>query len=188
MPELFTTPRLVLREFTEADLDDLVELYNDPEVMRYLNGGKPVPRDELRDTILPRLMRGYPRYGGGPGCWAAQTRADGQFLGWFALTPTGADRPDEAELGYRLNRCAWGVGYATEGSTALIRKGFTDLGLTRVFAQTMAVNAASRRVMEKAGLAYVRTFHETWDDPLPGTELGEVEYALDVREWRRRQA
>ena len=51
--------------------------------------------------------------------------------------------------------------------------------MRRVFAQTMAVNLASRRVMEKSGLRFVRTFHLTWDDPIPGAEDGEVEYALD---------
>ena len=42
----------------------------------------------------------------------------------------------------------------------------------------MAVNLASRRVMEKSGLRYVRRFNLDFDDPLPGTEQGEVEYAL----------
>jgi len=42
----------------------------------------------------------------------------------------------------------------------------------------MAINLASRRVMENAGLKCVRTFHPRWEDPLPGTEHGEVEYAL----------
>jgi len=55
--------------------------------------------------------------------------------------------------------------------------------MRRVWAQTMAVNSRSRRVMEKAGLAYVRTSHEEFDDPLPGTEHGEVEYALTKAEW-----
>ena len=47
----------------------------------------------------------------------------------------------------------------------------------------MAVNLGSRRVMEKAGLAFVRTFHLEWDDPLEGTEQGEVEYAITRAEW-----
>jgi RimJ/RimL family protein N-acetyltransferase len=42
----------------------------------------------------------------------------------------------------------------------------------------MAANTRSRRVMENAGLRYVRTFHANWDDPIPGTERGEVEYEL----------
>jgi RimJ/RimL family protein N-acetyltransferase len=61
------------------------------------------------------------------------------------------------ELGYRLRRQAWGRGYATEGSRALIRNGFTELGVRRVFATTMAVNLGSRRVLEKAGPAHSAT-------------------------------
>jgi RimJ/RimL family protein N-acetyltransferase len=187
MPVLLRTERLVLRDLAETDLDELVELYNDPEVMRFLNGGRPAARQHLRDVELPRLLRLFDRYGG-PGHWAAEARQGGQFLGWFALEPLGADRPDEAELGYRLRRSAWGRGYGTEGSRALVHKGFTELGLRRVIAQTMAVNAASRRVMEKTGLVFDRVFHGTWPDPLPGTEHGEVEYALDRADWQRREA
>jgi RimJ/RimL family protein N-acetyltransferase len=58
----------------------------------------------------------------------------------------------------------------------------------RVWAQTMAVNLASRRVMEKASLKYVRTFHLRWEDPLPGAEHGEVGYALTKDDWERREA
>ncbi len=52
----------------------------------------------------------------------------------------------------------------------------------------MAVNLASRRAMEKAGLEYTRTFHLEWEDPLPGTEHGEVEYALTKEDWERQEA
>jgi RimJ/RimL family protein N-acetyltransferase len=78
-----------------------------------------------------------------------------------------------------------GKGYATEGSVALIRKAFEELGVQRVAAFAMAVNAASRRVMEKAGLKHVRTFHESWSDPIPGMEHGEVEYELRKEDWDR---
>jgi len=69
----------------------------------------------------------------------------------------------------------------------LIRRGFTELGARRVWAWTMAVNTRSRRVMEKVGLAHVRTFYEEWDDFLPGTEHGEVEYALTKADWEQQQ-
>ena len=69
----------------------------------------------------------------------------------------------------------------------MIDDGFLRRGVERVRATTMAVNTPSRGVMERAGLSYVRTFHEEWDDPLPGTELGEVEYALTRRTWERRR-
>ena len=50
--------------------------------------------------------------------------------------------------------------------------------MRRVVAEAMAVNLASRRVMEKAGLTLVRTFHQPWLYPIEGDELGDVEYAL----------
>jgi RimJ/RimL family protein N-acetyltransferase len=47
----------------------------------------------------------------------------------------------------------------------------------------MAVNTASRRVMEKAGMRLVRTFHQEWPDKIPGDEHGDVEYAITREEW-----
>ncbi len=87
------------------------------------------------------------------------------------------------ELGYRLHRRYWGQGLATEGAKALIEWGFTERGVRRVFATAMTVNHASRRVLEKVGLRYVRTFFEDWPDPIDGTEHGDMEYALTRTEW-----
>ncbi|MEU4566427.1 GNAT family N-acetyltransferase [Micromonospora sp. NPDC023956] len=174
---LLETARLRLRRLTPADLGHLVELDSDPEVMRYLTGGRPTPLPVVRDELLPTLLDQYDRWPG-LGRWAAVDRVHGAFLGWFALDPPphpAADRT-QAELGYRLRRSAWGSGLATEGSRALVRYAFGGLGLRRVWAETMAVNVRSRRVMEKAGLRHLRTFHPTWEDPIPGSEHGEVEY------------
>jgi RimJ/RimL family protein N-acetyltransferase len=180
------TERLLLRQFTESDVDNLHDLDGDPEVMRFLNGGKPTPRDVIRNETLPRFLHSYERFEGF-GVWAAIERWAGRFVGWFEFYPWKDVDPDEVELGYRLRRSAWGKGYATEGSRALIRKGFTELGVRRVVAETMAVNTASRRVMEKAGLRYVRTFHQEWPQHIEGSEYGDVEYALTKADWERRQ-
>jgi RimJ/RimL family protein N-acetyltransferase len=181
------TGRLALRRFTGADVDDLVDLDGDPLVMRYLTGGIPTPREAIQDEVLPRFLHYYERFAGF-GFWAAIDRSTGEFLGWFHFRPPADDRLDEAELGYRLRRSAWGRGYATEGSRALVRKGFAEFGVQRVFALTMAVNLASRRVTEKSGLTLVRTFHESWPHPIDGAEQGEVEYALTRPEWERERA
>ncbi|RZU72037.1 RimJ/RimL family protein N-acetyltransferase [Micromonospora kangleipakensis] len=177
---LLETGRLRLRRLTVDDVGHLVELDSDPEVMRFLTNGRPTPVETIREQ-LTRTLAQYDRH---PdlGRWAALDRVTGQFLGWFALTPS--DDGTEAELGYRLRRSAWGSGLATEGSRALVRHALGTAGVRRVWAETMAVNVASRRVMAKAGLRYVRTFHLTWDDPIPGTEHGEVEYELRREDWR----
>jgi RimJ/RimL family protein N-acetyltransferase len=177
------TERLILRRFTDADVDNLVALDSDPGVMRFLTGA-PTPREVIETEILPQFLV---EDGSRLGCWAAVERCTGAFVGWFQLRrpqwPLEARGPDDAELGYRLRTSCWGKGYGTEGSHALIGKAFTELGVTRVVATTMAVNIASRRVMEKAGLRLVRTFHVAFADPLPGTEHGEVEYAVTGDEW-----
>jgi RimJ/RimL family protein N-acetyltransferase len=52
----------------------------------------------------------------------------------------------------------------------------------------MAINTASRRVMEKAGLRFVRAYHAEWPVRIPGDEHGDVEYALDRDEWEQDRA
>ncbi|MFE5582664.1 GNAT family N-acetyltransferase [Kitasatospora sp. NPDC056531] len=180
------TERLLLRPFTEADADHLFALDNDPEVMRFINGGKPTSLETVRTRILPRLRHDYPCFGT-RGFWAAEEKATGAFLGWFEFRPLDEHSPAVVELGYRLNQAAWGRGYATEGSRELIDKGFTELRVERVTANTMAVNTRSRRVMEKSGLSFLRTFTGDWPDAIPGSEHGEVEYELTRSDWQRRR-
>ena len=152
------------------------------EVMRYLTGGRQIPREEIRDQIIPFHLGVYDRLDR-LGTWAAESTATGEFLGWFHFRPGPGGDITNIDLGYRLRRSEWNKGYATEGSRALISMGFTDLGVERVFAHTMTVNTASRRVMEKCGLTLVRTTPYEGADVIEGTEHGEVEYALTKLEW-----
>lgn len=179
------TERLTLRRFTPDDLDLLYELDHDPAVMHFINGGKPTPRAEIENDQLPGIIAAYDCWPGF-GRWAAIETRSGRFLGWFALR-VEADAVDTPELGYRLHRHAWGQGFATEGARALVRKAFTESGAQRVWATTMTVNTASRWVMEKAGLRYVRTFFMDWPDVIEGGEHGDVEYALTRIEWQAHQ-
>jgi RimJ/RimL family protein N-acetyltransferase len=188
------TERLWLRQFTEADVDNLFDLDSDPEVMRFVNGGAPTPRAAIEADILPSFLGYYERFAG-YGFWAAIEKASGEFLGWFHFRPLEGAGPGEVELGYRLRKAAWGQGYGTEASRALIRKGFTELGVRRVVASTFADNLASRRVMEKAGLTLVRTYRTTPADnvALYGItcsdlfEKDDVEYALDKADWEQQE-
>jgi len=146
------TDRLLLRPAEPSDVDDLRALDADPEVMRFLGA------DGASSVGLI----------GRTGYWVGVEKATGDFVGWFGLGE---------ELGYRVRRSKWGLGYATEGAKAVLGKAFAD-GVERVTAQTMFVNTGSRRVMEKLGMRHVRTFHVDWADPLPGSEQGEVEYEI----------
>ncbi len=186
------TDRLVLRYLTADDADNLIELDSDPEVMRYLSGGEPTSPQRIREVVLPYMLEYYEQ-GDAFGYWAAIEKSTGEFLGWFHFRehpseggPAGAPERDGIEVGYRLLKKAWGKGYGTEGTRALVGKGFRELGVRRVYAETMAVNKASRRVMEKSGLSYVRTFKQDWPEQIEGSELGEVEYAVTREEWLKK--
>ena len=184
---LLRTPRLVLRQFTEDDTDNLFELNSDPEVTRYLTGGTSTPREQIRDEIIPFHLAVYQRFDR-LGTWAAESGAGGEFLGWFHLRPGHGTEITNVELGYRLRRAAWNQGYATEGSRALIDMGFASLRVDRVFGDTMTVNAGSRHVMEKCGMTLVRTVPYEGAFDIEGAERGEVEYALTRQEWEARTA
>jgi RimJ/RimL family protein N-acetyltransferase len=170
---MLTTTRLSLRPVCPADRTELVALESDPLVMRYLNGGHPVPVAGLpeADFLTPR--------GEEPEVLVARSRANAAFIGWFALFDEGlVDGLRTAEIGYRLTRAAWGNGYATEGVLAILEAAFNTLGFGRVRAETMAVNQASRHVLEKAGFRPIKTIFPKRSYPVPGAEQGDVIYEI----------
>lgn len=193
---LLETERLILRRFTEDDADTLYELDSDPDVMRYLSGGKPTPCEVIEAEILPRFTRYDDRFPGF-GFWAAVGKASGDFLGWFSFRSTEEAGARQASLGFRLRKAAWGQGYATEGTRALLRLGFTELGVQRVVATTYEDNLASRRVMEKAGMRLSRRFRLTPAD-LDGVDTyhissqdlwdgDDLEYSLQKSDWEKQE-
>ena len=177
------TDRITLVPLSDEHLELEVELDSDPEVMRYLTG-RARTRAEVEDAHERRLKTAEPVPG--LGFWVGLVA--GNFVGWWLLQPP--ERPDQglvqgqAELGYRLLRRYWRQGLASEGSRELLRHGFDDLDLTRIFAETMSANTGSRATMAAVGLQYVRTFHHDLDPDLPDVDLGEVEYAVTRAEWR----
>jgi len=146
------TKRMILRDFIPEDADLLVDLDSDPMVMKFINGGKPTPKDYVVETVMPRLMSYYENTDG-LGLWAALLKPDLEFMGWFLFRPFRAD-PVQTELGYRFKQKYWSQGFATEGSQALIKKGFEALGVTKVVAIADPGNLGSTRVMEKVGLSF----------------------------------
>ena len=93
---IVTTPRLVIRQLTEDDADNLFNLNADPAVMRYLTGGAPTPREEIRDRFIPFHLGVYDRFDR-RGTWAAESDATGEFLGWFHFRP--GPRSEERRVG-----------------------------------------------------------------------------------------
>ncbi|HEY2790706.1 MAG TPA: GNAT family N-acetyltransferase [Micromonosporaceae bacterium] len=180
MHVFLTTDRLILRRLEPSDVDRFVELDADPGVLAFISSGPPTTRAEI-EAMMPGLLAEYAA-SGGLGRFAALERSTGEFIGWMAMRPRAAD---VGELGYRLRPRFWGKGYATEGSRALLDAAFHDFPVQRVYAETMFINAPSRAVMERVGMRHLRTFHVDFEDPIPGTELGEVEYEITRAQWEQ---
>jgi RimJ/RimL family protein N-acetyltransferase len=177
------TARLKLIPLNDAHLELEVELDSDPEVLRYLDG-RALTRAEVQQAHQRRL-RAQDKVPG-LGFWVGLHA--GQFVGlWMLQPPHGPDQrqvPGEADLGYRLLRRWWRQGLASEGARELLRYGFVDVGLHRIFGQTLAVNGPARSVMAAIGMTYVRAFPSASPEPLvPGSDRGEVEYEITRDQW-----
>lgn len=183
MPQpILRTDRLVLVPLDDQHFELEVELDSDPEVLRYLFG-RARSRDEVAKSHAERMALG--NQVDGLGFWVASL-GEGEFAGLMMLPPVSGLDPVVAELGYRIPRCHWRRGIASEASRALLEHAFETVRLDRVIAQTMAVNTGSRAVMTAVGMRHVRTFFPAWDEPLPGADAGEVEYEITRAKWAAR--
>lgn len=185
------TNRLILRQFIEDDLNDLFKLNSDLEIMRYINGGQPANYQDIKHDLFKKLVdyqtnQDY-------GYWAAVEKTSNKFIGWFHfltttnfayLTEFNLVSGNEIALGYRLCRDNWNRGFASEGSKAIIAKGFSELGVTKVVSWALVENKASIRVMEKVGLKREQEFCFS-ENQLPNllpSERHAVMYALSKDE------
>lgn len=169
---------------TSEHLPLLVELDADAEVLRYILG-RARSAQEAQDYWAPICADGDAD-AVGLGWWVGRNASDDAFLGWWDLSPAGPvpTAPASAEAGWRLARRHWRQGYATEGARALLLEhGFFTVGLNEVWAETMAVNEPSRRVMTRLGMRHLRTEHRSWDEPLPGADQGEVVHNITRENW-----
>jgi len=146
---LIETERLLLREITLDDKEELFKLHSNPEVQKYT--GEPVVESikEMEKAIRTRISN-YTKYGYGR--WATFLKDEMQFIGWAGL----AYLPefDKIDIGYRFLPEYWGSGIATEASHAIIAYGFNHLELEKIIAIAMKENKASIRVMEKIGMEF----------------------------------
>ena len=150
MPEI-ETERLRLRPFAPDDADDYYQrIFGDPDVTKYLRSRRSITRDDM-PALLTRLANQWRQQG----FWAVTDKSDGQLIGHCGLKYL--DATTEIELAYALAKSHWGMGFATEAARAVLRYGFEELKLDRIVAVAVPENAASRRVMEKIGLAYEKT-------------------------------
>ncbi|MBL8072173.1 MAG: GNAT family N-acetyltransferase [Nitrospira sp.] len=149
------TPRLLLRQWQPSDLEPFALMSSDADVMRYY----PAPWSrEQSDVFAQRVMRLIDERGWG--FWAIEERASRQFIGFVGLHIPSHELPFSpcVEVGWRLAKPYWGLGYATEAAQSAISFGFQQLHLKELVAFTAITNLKSRAVMERLGMQFDSEF------------------------------
>lgn len=156
LPEL-ETERLILRRMRLDDAEDMFAYASDPLVTRYVLWETHRTLEDAK-AFLRSATEGYER--GDFGGWGVVLKDTGTFVGTCGMEAGYAPEHARAELGYVLSRELWGRGLMPEAVRAVVRFGFGRMELNRIEARCIAENAASARVMEKAGMTCEGTLRE----------------------------
>jgi [ribosomal protein S5]-alanine N-acetyltransferase len=182
-----TTERLLLRDFTGADLTDVHAMRSDLEVARFMDFA-PETLEQTRAWLGGAVAHSRERKGPRDGYnLAVVLRATGRVIGWVGFGESERFPADSGEhgVGYMIARAHWGHGYASEALRAVLDFSFRSLGARRVSAWCWADNRASARVMEKAGMRFARRYERT--EPKSGSPTPCWEYAVRSDEWPQDQ-
>jgi RimJ/RimL family protein N-acetyltransferase len=180
-PELpIRTERLLLRLYTEGDLDDLYAIQSRPDVARYLYWG-PRNRDEVRDSLAKKIVSNRLRAEGDDLTLAVVLPHTGTVIGDVLLVWVSGEHR-QGEIGYIFHPGHGGHGYATEAARVMLRLGFEGLGLHRIAGRLDGRNTASARVLERLGMR--REAHLVENELVKGEWTDEVIYAIVEDEWR----
>jgi ribosomal-protein-alanine N-acetyltransferase len=146
------TQRLLLRPLLSTDADALHRIYQEEGVLQYFPSQVPPPIDRVLRFIDGQQAH-WQKFGYGN--WGIVPQGANEVIGWVGLQylPELA----ETEVGFLFGRAYWGKGYATETALASLQYGFEQCGLAQIIALVAPDNLASRRVIEKIGMADVET-------------------------------
>jgi ribosomal-protein-alanine N-acetyltransferase len=151
---MIETERLLIRDFTPADLDALATMRADEEVAKYIGTTRMQTRAKVEER-LKFYLSCYEKYGFGVS--GVIYKQDGKLIGWSGLQPL--EDSDQIEVGYGFDKPYWRQGFATEVAAAWLRYGFEHVGLERIVAVAVPENYPSRHVMEKLGMKFEKYAH-----------------------------
>jgi RimJ/RimL family protein N-acetyltransferase len=178
------TSRLILRNWEDRDREVFRRINSDDRVMEFFDFRRDAAAaDTFMDQVKDEIARD------GFGWTAAEIAATGECIGFIGLHPVeipGIADEGTFEIGWRLLPEFWGKGYASEGASALLSFGFTELGLARIVSFAVWNNARSTAVMERIGMQ--RDMHADFDHPkVVDPDLRRhVLYTLQRDDWLRR--
>ncbi|MEU8194816.1 GNAT family protein [Microbispora amethystogenes] len=179
-PYPIITPRLVLRPFTEEDLDDLHAFHSLPEVTRYLYWDART-REETRAALDRKIAGAGLAADGDALSVAAALTGGGPVIGDLTLFLRSREHR-QGEIGFVFNPAYQGLGLATEAAREVLRIGFEGVGLHRIHGNCDARNIPSARLMERLGMRLEARLVE--NEFFAGAWSDELVYAMLAREWR----
>lgn len=159
------TPRLILRDWKEEDIQPFAGMNKSPDVMRYFLN--PLSEEESFG-FYTRIRQEFSDYG--YGLYALEEKATGIFMGYtgFHHILFDADFAQGVEIGWRIDNAYWNRGYATEAALACLQYAKEHLPFKTVWSFTSLPNKSSERVMQKIGMERVKTFfHPSLPDGHP---------------------
>ncbi len=167
---IVTTPRLDLREMTDADLPALARILTDPVAMTAYEGAF---TDDEVSAWLSRQQERYSR--DGFGLWAVVLRETGEMVGQCGITRQQIDDDEVTEVGYLFARAHWHRGYATEAAAAARDWAFAALPIDAVYAKVRTTNIASMNVAIRLGM----TVRGTFTTHYRGVDMPHLAFAID---------
>ena len=146
---VFETNSFTVRNLVDSDFYAFHEMQSDDEVMRYTTG-KGLDEAENRRQ-LTMCIDCYSRQGNDFWVWAIIRKRDGQFVGTCAVVPNER----RAEIGYRLLRRFFGMGYGQEICNGLVEYCINEQRLTEIIAYTDVRNSASAKILDRSPLHFI---------------------------------
>ncbi len=147
---MLETERLILRPWCESDAENLFKYARDPDVGP-IAGWPPHQSIEESLDVIRNVFNGNE-------CYAICLKPTKEVIGTIELKLSGhtqmSARDDECELGYWLGKPFWGRGIMPEAARELIRHGFEDIGMKKIWVGYYEGNMRSKRVQEKIGFHY----------------------------------
>ena len=150
-----SSDNFTMRPIQISDLEDLVKIWADPEVTRFLpSQGLPISREDTAKSLQSFVEHWQQKK---YGVWAIVERGSSQTIGYCGLRYL--NQLDEVEVLYGLAKAYWGKGIATKAAKAAVEFGFEIINLDRVIAMALPDNVASIKVINNVGLQYEKQIH-----------------------------
>jgi len=176
------TQRLMLRQWRDEDRPLFAAMNGDPEVMKYFPN---TLSSSQSDTLVDRFTTDIEESGWG--FWAAERSDTGEFIGFIGINYSADGLPFApcVDIGWRLARAHWGLGFATEGAKAAMDYAFWQANLSLLVSMTPTENQASERIMQKLGMVK-QALNFMHPKVVKGHPLQEhVLYSITNKQWQK---